>query len=77
MGTKKTTEITRATLNYAFIEITVFKTTKWEISTTEEYQLAFLQFFLIWPLVPVSGLRFPIFTIAFAKSVLKEAELEP
>ena len=39
-------------------------------------RLVFLLFFLIWPLVPVSGLRFPIFTIAFAKSVRKLAELE-
>lgn len=38
-------------------------------------QLVFLQLVLIWPLVPVSGLRFPIFTMAFAKSVKNVVDL--
>ena len=45
--------------------------TKTAYSSALITQLAFLQFFLIWPLVPVSGLSLPIFTIALAKSVMR------
>jgi hypothetical protein len=40
------------------------------------YEFTLQQLRLIWPWVPVSGWRFPIFTMAVAKALVKAAALD-